>query len=138
MLRFRAASNDVPVTSSIISPASVMPYVEYEIVRPLDPWPHSEAGRFHRVLALLLVCLAGGILVVEAIRHHEPAELALLAGLLAAVGVSVAWLLRDLRRHPANFPEPTPSQGLGFAATAADASRERPRRAGAGGTRSGV
>ena len=26
-----------------------------EIVRPLDPWPHSEAGRFHRVIALLLV-----------------------------------------------------------------------------------
>jgi hypothetical protein len=23
-----------------------------EIVRPLDPWPHSEAGRFHRVIAL--------------------------------------------------------------------------------------
>ena len=23
-----------------------------EIVRPLDPWPHSEAGRFHRTIAL--------------------------------------------------------------------------------------
>ena len=29
-----------------------------EIVRPLDPWPHSEAGRFHRVIALLMVVLA--------------------------------------------------------------------------------
>ena len=29
-----------------------------EIVRPLDPWPHSEAGRFHRGLALMLVALA--------------------------------------------------------------------------------
>ena len=28
-----------------------------EIVRPLDPWPHSEAGRFHRVIALLMVTL---------------------------------------------------------------------------------
>jgi hypothetical protein len=109
-----------------------------EVVRPLDPWPHSEAGRFHRALALLLVFLAGGILAVEAIRHHEPAELALLAGLLAAVGASAAWLLRDLRRHPASFPVPTPSQGLGFAAAVADDSRERPRRSKAGGTRSGV
>ena len=30
-----------------------------EIVRPLDPWPHSEAGRFHRGIALLMVALAG-------------------------------------------------------------------------------
>ena len=29
-----------------------------EIVRPLDPWPHSEAGRFHRGLSLMLVALA--------------------------------------------------------------------------------
>jgi hypothetical protein len=29
-----------------------------EIVRPLDPWPHSEAGRFHRGIALLMVGLA--------------------------------------------------------------------------------
>ena len=28
-----------------------------EIVRPLDPWPHSEAGRFHRAIALLMVAL---------------------------------------------------------------------------------
>jgi Transposase DDE domain len=26
-----------------------------EVVRPLDPWPHSEAGRFHRVIAVMLV-----------------------------------------------------------------------------------
>ena len=26
-----------------------------EIVRPLDPWPHSEAGRFHRGISLLMV-----------------------------------------------------------------------------------
>ncbi|MDQ5831643.1 MAG: transposase, partial [Actinomycetota bacterium] len=29
-----------------------------EVVRPLDPWPHSEAGRFHRGLSLMLVTLA--------------------------------------------------------------------------------
>lgn len=95
-----------------------------EVVRPLDPWPHSESGRFHRTVALLMVCLGGGILAVEAIRHHGLGELALLTGLLAAVVLSARWLLRDLRHHPANFPMPTPSQGIGFATTAADGTRE--------------
>jgi len=83
-----------------------------EIVRPLDPWPHSEAGRFHRVLALVLVGLGSLVLLVELVRHHRPAEAALLAGLLAAAALSARWLARDLRAHPSGFPEPTPTQGL--------------------------
>ena len=31
-----------------------------EVVRPLDPWPHSEAGRFHRGIALVMVGLGAG------------------------------------------------------------------------------
>ena len=85
-----------------------------EIVRPLDPWPHSEAGRFHRVIALCMVVLAGLIVLVELARHHASVESLLLAGLLALTGWATAWLLRDLRRHPANFPAPTVSQGLRF------------------------
>jgi hypothetical protein len=83
-----------------------------EIVRPLDPWPHSEAGRFHRVIGLMLVALSGLILVVEAVRNHTPAEAALLAALLLAVVVAARWLLRDLRVHPAGFPAASPSHGL--------------------------
>jgi hypothetical protein len=83
-----------------------------EIVRPLDPWPHSEAGRFHRVLALLLVGLAVLVLAGELVRHHGPAEAAILLGLLAPTALAGRWLVRDLRLHPSNFPAPTPSQGL--------------------------
>jgi len=56
-------------------------------VRPLDPWPHSEAGRFHRVICLALVGLALLVCVVALARHHDPAEIALLAatGGLAAL-----------------------------------------------------
>ena len=83
-----------------------------EIVRPLDPWPHSEAGRFHRIISLVLVGLAALVVVVEAARHHEPGELAALAVLALVVLASARWLLRDLRAHPVDFPEPSPSHGL--------------------------
>jgi hypothetical protein len=84
-----------------------------EVVRPLDPWPHSEAGRFHRGIALLIVCLAAMIVAVEAVRHHAASELLLLGGLLGVLALTGRWLLRDLLHHPANFPTPAPSHGLG-------------------------
>jgi hypothetical protein len=94
-----------------------------EIVRPLDPWPHSEAGRFHRGIALLLVGLALLIVVVEAVRHHRPQEAALLGALLLAGALAARWLARDFRAHPTNFPDPTPSHGLRMAVTGADGRR---------------
>src|SRR5215216_5023654 len=47
-----------------------------EIVRPLDPWPHSEAGRFHRVISLMLVVLAALIAGVALARNHGLADAA--------------------------------------------------------------
>ena len=47
-----------------------------EIVRPLDPWPHSEAGRFHRVIALLMVTLGALVVLAAGVRNHEPEEAA--------------------------------------------------------------
>jgi len=85
-----------------------------EIVRPLDPWPHSEAGRFHRVIAMSLVVLALVIVSAETVRHHRAPELAPLLTLAAVSALSLRWLVRDLGRHPANFPEPSASQNLRF------------------------
>lgn len=88
-----------------------------EIVRPLDPWPHSEAGRFHRGLSLTLVVLALLVIVVGAARNHDAADAGgLLALLIAALGIG-RWLLRDFRSHPSGFPEPTGAHGLGLAVT---------------------
>lgn len=98
-----------------------------EIARPLDAWPHSEAGRFHRTLSLVLVALGMMILAVESVRHHEPVELGLLAALLVAGGVAARWLLRDLLEHPANFPVPTGAQGPSFAMTTGDGVRKPSR-----------
>ena len=92
-----------------------------EIVRPLDPWPHSEAGRFHRGIALLMV---GSALLHRRRRGCPPPslapELALLAAVLVAGAAAARWLARDLRVHPANFPAPSPSQGLRMVVTGAD------------------
>jgi hypothetical protein len=91
-----------------------------EIVRPLDPWPHSEAGRFHRVIALLMVALSLFLLVIELARHHTLAEAGLLLVLMLTTALAARWLLRDLRVHPANFPAATVSQGLRLSAGALD------------------
>lgn len=98
-----------------------------EIVRPLDPWPHSEAGRFHRVLSLMLVGLGLLVVGVAAARNHAPREAALLTVPLLTALLAARWLLRDLRHHPANFPAPSPAHGLGLAVTAADGVREQSR-----------
>jgi hypothetical protein len=85
-----------------------------EVVRPLDPWPHSEAGRFHRGLSLMLVALALLIAVVEAVRNHSPGELALSVA-VAAIGTAVAVrLASDFRAHPAGFPAAAPAHALGL------------------------
>ena len=86
-----------------------------EITRPLDPWPHSEAGRFHRGLALTMVVLAVFVLVVAGVRNHSPAETGVLLSLLALTLGALRVLVRDFARHPAGFPEPMPSHGLRLA-----------------------
>ena len=77
-----------------------------EVVRAMDPWPHSEAGRFHRGISLVVAVIAGLILAAEAIRNHAPVELAVLGAVLTVV-VLVAWHLHAaFRATPANFPAP--------------------------------
>jgi hypothetical protein len=76
-----------------------------EVVRALDPWPHSEAGRFHRGLSLVLVGLSILLLVVVSARRHEAAEATLLLALLLLDVAIGRRLLRDFRAHPANFPD---------------------------------
>jgi hypothetical protein len=82
-----------------------------EITRAIDPWPHSEAGRFHRGIAVMMVGLAVFVLLVELVRHHTPVEMAVLAPVLAlALGLGY-WLGRDLVHTPTGFPEAMPSHG---------------------------
>ena len=67
-----------------------------EIVRSLDTWARSEAGRFHRVLSLTLVLLAALLLTAELLRHRDPTELLLLGLVLAASLAAGGRLAREL------------------------------------------
>jgi hypothetical protein len=75
-----------------------------EIARSLDPWPHSEAGRFHRGVCVVLAVLAALIVVLALVRSEGSADVLALS---AALGVSVAAagrLLGSFRRTPSGFP----------------------------------
>ena len=77
-----------------------------EVTRALDPWPHSEAGRFHRGIAVAMVGF--GILVICAggALHHGAGDLAVLGvALLICAGIGL-YLLADLRSTPSGFPWP--------------------------------
>ena len=77
-----------------------------EVTRAIDPWPHSEAGRFHRVIAVAMVGF--GLLVIGAGAglNHGPADVAILGSaflVCAAVGL---YLLSGLRATASGFPWP--------------------------------
>jgi hypothetical protein len=77
-----------------------------EVVRAMDPWPHSEAGRFHRGISLAVALIAGLILAAKAIRNHTPLELAVIGVVLAVLGLAAWHLHAAFRATPANFPTP--------------------------------
>jgi hypothetical protein len=88
-----------------------------ELVRPLDPWPRSEAGRFHRVISIVLVVLGVLVMAVELARHHRLQEAALAGAVMLAGALALRWLARDLRAHPADAPPPlTAAARIGEAA----------------------
>ena len=80
----------------------------------MDPWPHSEAGRFHRGISLAVALIAGLILAAETIRNHTPLELAVLGVVLTIVGLAAWHLHAAFRTTPANFPAPraTPTSNV--------------------------
>ena len=75
-----------------------------EVTRVLDPWPHSEAGRFHRVIAIAMVCF--GILVIGAGAglNQGSGDLAVLGCALLVCTTVGLFLLADFRSAPSGFP----------------------------------
>jgi len=82
-----------------------------EVTRALAPWPHSEAGRFHRGMSMVLVGCAAAMLLVAAARHLEPSTLVLAVPMLFTILLGIRYSAH-FRATPANFPAPTPATGL--------------------------
>lgn len=79
-----------------------------EISRQVDPWPHSEAGRFHRGIA----CAVAGFGVImpaaTLIVNHAAADVLVLSGAMLAVVTGALPLVRHLWDTPSNAPDHLP------------------------------
>jgi hypothetical protein len=109
LVRYRAKPS--VCNSCQVKPACTSSTNGREVTRAVAPWPHSEAGRFHRGMSFVLVGLAAVLLVVAAVRHPQPPTLVLAVPLLLTVLLGLRYGAH-FRAAPANFPVPTPSTGL--------------------------
>lgn len=75
-----------------------------EIIDSLDSWPHSEAGRFHRGIAVVMVALAVLIIAAGAALHHDAADLAVLGVAVAVTAAAGLYLIADFRETSSGFP----------------------------------
>lgn len=75
-----------------------------EIAVALDPWPHSEAGRFHRGIAVVMVGMGALVLLGAGVLNPEPADVAVAGVGLVACALAAFRLVVDFRHTPAGFP----------------------------------
>lgn len=80
-----------------------------ELTREIDPWPHSESGRFHRGIALAIAVFGIVMPVAMMFSEHSLADL-LVLGIATAVvaGGGVIPLSKHLMNTPSHFPEDIP------------------------------
>ena len=106
VMRYRAkpsVCNSCPVKSSCTSS-----HHGREIRREIDPWPYSEAGRFHRGIACVVAGLALIMLLGMLIGEHSAADvLVLLTTAVVVLAVSLP-LARHLWTTPSNAPDHLP------------------------------
>lgn len=79
-----------------------------EISRHVDPWPFSEAGRFHRGIACAIAALAFVMPLAQAIANHSPADLLVGGAAAAIVAIACAPMFRHLWSTPVIAPEHLP------------------------------
>jgi hypothetical protein len=75
-----------------------------EVTRMLDPWPHSEAGHFHRVIAIAIIGFGLLVIGAGAALNHGSADLAVLGAALLVDTIVGVYLWADLRTAPTAFP----------------------------------
>jgi hypothetical protein len=79
-----------------------------EISREVDPWPHSEAGRFHRGIACSVAGFGIVLPLATLIANHTLSEVLVLTGTMTVVLLLALPLARHLWNTPANAPDYLP------------------------------
>lgn len=75
-----------------------------EIAHAIDPWPHSEAGRFHRGISVFLVGIGVLIVVAAMARNPDPSDLAVLGAALVLAAITGGRLALAFGSTPSGFP----------------------------------
>lgn len=70
---------------------------------PAD-WPHSEAGRLHTLVALVIAAASLTLTLVELFRHHNAIELPALALTALAAAAALTHLTTQFTRNPKDHP----------------------------------
>ncbi len=95
-----------------------------EVTRNVDPWPSSEAERFHRGIACAVAALAVAWPLLSMLGERSGTERLVLAGTAAVVALGGLPLWSHLRRSPAGFPEHVRVEALDDTVSAAAAAGE--------------
>lgn len=94
-----------------------------ELTRAIDPWPHSESGRFHRGISLCIVVIGVFLPAAMLLGAHDAADVVILVSTVVVALVVATALARALVRTPANFPQSVPHEA---SSEVTDVPRERP------------
>jgi hypothetical protein len=120
VMRYRATPtvcNACPVKASCTTSSKGR-----EITREVDPWPHSEAGRFHRGIACTIAVLAGLLPLAALVTERDALDAGVLLATIAVSGVAGIPLVRHFWNTPDGFPEHVPVESepgpMGVVATA--------------------
>lgn len=92
-----------------------------EVTRNVDPWPSSEAERFHRGIACTVAAFAVVWPLLSMLGERSPTELLLLGATTVLVTLGSVPLWSHLRRAPAQFPEHVKVEDLDDTVSAARA-----------------
>ena len=76
----------------------------------MDPWPYSEAGRFHRGVALVIACVGIFLSLSMMTLFHGPDDLVVLGTTLAIMAAGTYPLARHLWSTPDNAPAALPHE----------------------------
>lgn len=81
-----------------------------EVTRKVDPWPHSEAGRFHRGIALAVAAVAFFLTLVLLVKAGNAADVAVLAVTDVVILLASYPLARHLWNTPSDGYEDVPEK----------------------------